>query len=262
MMSEMMGGAIEVRRVGKRFGSGTPVLDRVSLEVAAGEIVSVVGPSGCGKSTLLRLLAGLDRDHQGQLLVSGQTVAGPTRSVGFVFQEPRLLPWLSVEQNVAFGLPPDEQRRAGRERVASLLTHMQLDGAGRLYPRQLSGGMSQRAALARALAARPTVLLLDEPFSAVDAFTRIHLQDLLLSLWERTRLTMLLVTHEIEEALYLSDRVVVLSERPAQVTEIVTVGMDRPRDRRDRALADKRVQLLEKLRLAGRTDRVRPTQEL
>jgi sulfonate transport system ATP-binding protein len=250
------GSAIELLDVGKRFGEGEGgvIFDGVSLAVAPGEIVSIVGPSGCGKSTLLRVLAGLDRDHEGQLRVGGRVVVGPSRTVGLVFQEPRLLPWLTVARNIAFGLAPDQQRGPGAaRRVATLLAEMQLDeAAGHLFPGQLSGGMSQRAALARALAARPAVLLLDEPFSAVDAFTRIHLQELLLSLWERTRLTMLLVTHEIEEALYLSDRVVVLSERPARVAEVLTVGLARPRDRRDGALAHHRAHLLEALRLAGR----------
>ena len=244
---------VEMAGVSKRFSDGTAVVEQLTLDVAPGEIVSVVGPSGCGKSTLLRLLAGLDRDYNGHLSVGGRAVRGPSREVGFMFQEPRLLPWLNVAENVAFGLPPEETQQAGRERVATLLADMHLDGAGKLYPRQLSGGMSQRTALARALAARPAVLLLDETFSAVDAFTRLHLQELLLSLWERTNLTMLVVTHEIEEALYLGDRVVVLSERPARVVEVVTVGVARPRDRRDRTLSDKRAHLLEALHLAGRS---------
>ena len=246
-----MSAEIEVKSVGKRFGGGPPVLAEIDLEVRAGEIVSVVGPSGCGKSTLLRILAGLDRKHEGQVLVRGRAVDGPTRTVGFMFQEPRLLPWLSVERNVVFGLDR-EHKNHGRNGVAEPLAKVQLDGSEKLFPRELSGGMMQRTALARALAAKPAVLLLDEPFSALDAFTRMHLQELVLGLWERSQLTMVLVTHEIDEALYLSDRVVVLSERPAQVAEVIPVPIARPRDRREPALLALRGHLLEKLRLAGR----------
>jgi sulfonate transport system ATP-binding protein len=246
-----MSGEIELKGVGKRFNGGPPVLAEIDLEVRAGKIVSVVGPSGCGKSTLLRILAGLDRNHEGQVLVRGRAVDGPTRTVGFMFQEPRLLPWLSVERNVIFGLDR-EQKPHGRDRVAELLSNVQLDGSEKLFPRELSGGMMQRTALARALAARPAVLLLDEPFSALDAFTRMHLQELVLGIWERAQLIMVLVTHEIDEALYLSDRVVVLSERPARVAEIIPVPIARPRDRREPALLALRGHLLEKLRLAGR----------
>jgi len=246
-----MNAEIEAKGVSKRFNGGPPVLAGIDLEVRAGEIVSVVGPSGCGKSTLLRILAGLDRKHEGQILVRGRAVDGPTRTVGFMFQEPRLLPWLSVERNVIFGLDR-EQKTLGGNGVAELLANVQLDGSEKLFPRELSGGMMQRTALARALAAKPAVLLLDEPFSALDAFTRMHLQELVLGIWERSQLTMVLVTHEIDEALYLSDRVVVLSERPARVAEIIPVPIARPRDRREPALLALRGHLLEKLRLAGR----------
>jgi len=245
-----MQGRIELAGVGKRFGSGPVILDELALDVAPGEIVSLVGPSGCGKSTLLRLLAGLDHPDGGALRVNGRAVSRPDRAVGFVFQEPRLLPWLTVEQKVAFGLDPTAA--STRALVADLLAQVQLGEAAALYPRQLSGGMAQRVSLARALATRPAVLLLDEPFSAVDAFTRMHLQELLLALWARTRSTMVVVTHEIDEALYLGDRVAVLSERPARVTEVLSVAAERPRDRRDPRLATLRVHLLETLRLAGR----------
>lgn len=255
------GSRIELQGVGKQFPGGAPVLSDVDLSVRPGEIVSLVGPSGCGKSTLLRLLAGLDREHTGALLVDGRPVTGPDRAVGFMFQEPRLLPWLTVAQNIAFGIAP--ARRADTAAIVErLINQVHLDGSAALYPRQLSGGMQQRTALARALAAEPAVLLLDEPFSALDAFTRIHLQDLVLELWQRTQLTMVLVTHEVDEALYLSDRVVVFSERPARIAEIVDVRLARPRDRRDPALLELRGHLLEKLRLAGRWDRKKPEYEI
>ena len=255
------GSALELHGVGKRFPAGPVILEGVDLTVRPGEIVSLVGPSGCGKSTLLRLLAGLDREHTGTIAVDGTAIAGPSRSVGFMFQEPRLLPWLTVEKNIAFGIAP-ARRADSAATVRRLLEQVHLDGSAKLYPRQLSGGMQQRVALARALAAEPSVLLLDEPFSALDAFTRIHLQDLVLELWQRTGLTMVLVTHEVDEALYLSDRVVVFSERPARVAEIVDVRLPRPRDRRDPALLELRGHLLEQLRLAGRWDRKKPEYEI
>ena len=256
-----LGSAIELRGVGKRFPAGPVILDGVDLSVRPGEIVSLVGPSGCGKSTLLRLLAGLDREHTGTIAVGGTAIAGPSRSVGFMFQEPRLLPWLTVAQNIAFGIAP-ARRADSAAIVCRLLDQVHLDGSAKLYPRQLSGGMQQRVALARALAAEPSVLLLDEPFSALDAFTRIHLQDLVLELWQRTGLTMVLVTHEVDEALYLSDRVVVFSERPARIAEVIDVKLARPRDRRDPALLELRGHLLEQLRLAGRWDRRKPEYEI
>jgi len=250
------GSRLTLKHVGKSFG-GTQILRDVNFTIEPGEIVSLVGPSGCGKSTLLRLLAGLDRSHIGSIAVGGKQVDGPNREVGFVFQEPRLLPWLRVRENVAFGIEGKTSAQA-KSAVDTLLAQVHLEGAGGLYPRQLSGGMQQRVALARALAAEPAALLLDEPFSALDAFTRIHLQDLVLELWERTRLTMVLVTHEVDEALYLSDRVIVLGERPAGVEEIIRVNLPRPRDRRDPELLRLRGLLLEKLRLAGRWDHSKP----
>jgi len=227
------------------------VLRDINLQVKAGEIVSIVGPSGCGKSTLLRLLAGLDKNHQGILRVGGETIQGPSRSVGFMFQEPRPLPWLTVRGNVLFAIK-DGSKEKKEAKVEELLKQVQLTGSEDRYPRQLSGGMLQRTAIARVLAAQPQVLLLDEPFSALDAFTRMHLQELILSIWEKTGLTMLLVTHEIDEALYLSDRVVVLTDKPATIGEILEVDLSRPRDRNDDALLKLRKHLLEKLKLAGR----------
>jgi len=247
-----MSAAIEIKAVGKNFNGGLPVLAGIKLDIGVGEVVSIVGPSGCGKSTLLRILSGLDRRHSGSILVRGRPIEGPTRAVGFMFQEPRLLPWLTVQGNIAFGLDRKSQQGDGQDKVAELLANVQLDGSEKLYPRELSGGMAQRVALARALATSPTVLLLDEPFSALDAFTRMHLQELVLTLWQRSQLTMVLVTHEIDEALYLSDRVVVLTERPARIAEIIQVPLRRPRDRREPELLELRGHLLEELRLAGK----------
>jgi sulfonate transport system ATP-binding protein len=238
--------AIKIEHVSKRFGA-EPVLNELNLDLKPSEIVALVGPSGCGKSTLLRLLAGLDRDHSGRLLVDSLEVQGPSRAVGFMFQEPRLLPWLNVRDNVAFGF----RRRPDEGAIAGVLEQVQLGTSAHVLPRQLSGGMAQRVALARALAVQPGVLLLDEPFSAVDAFTRMHLQELLLSVWQQRGFTMLLVTHDIDEALYLSDRVVVLTSRPAAISEIMSVMLARPRDRRHPELLRLRSHLMEELRVAG-----------
>jgi sulfonate transport system ATP-binding protein len=247
-----MSSSIELIGVSKRHpGVLEDVLQNINLRIKAREIVSIIGPSGCGKSTLLRLLAGLDRDHRGTLKVGGEIIRGPNRSVGFMFQEPRPLPWLTVRGNLLFGMKAGS-KGTREEKVRELLERVQLSGSENRYPRQLSGGMLQRTAIARALAAEPQVLLLDEPFSSLDAFTRMHLQELLISVWEKTGLTMLLVTHDIDEALYLSDRVVVLTDKPATIGEILEVDLPRPRDRNDETLFHLRKHLLEKLRLAGR----------
>ena len=227
--------AIRLSRLGKAYpspGDGAPLLalDGVDLEVAPGEVVAVVGASGCGKSTLLRIVAGLERDHLGTVEVGGVPVAGPGPVRGVVFQEHRLLPWLTVEENVAFavpGLAPEARRRT----VAEHLALVGLTGFERHRPAQLSGGMAQRVAIARALAPRPAVLLLDEPFGALDALTRMQMQEELLRIWEAERTTLVLVTHDIDEALFLGDRVVVMGRRPGVVRRIVPVGLGRPRDR-------------------------------
>lgn len=231
----------------KRY-EATEVLAGVDLEVAASEIVALVGPSGCGKSTLLRLVAGLDVSFDGRIAVGEREVRGPDRAVGVVFQEPRLFPWLSLADNVAFGLPDRGSARA-KAIVAETLGVVGLaDFAGAL-PKELSGGMAQRAALARALVTEPQVLLLDEPFSSLDAFTRMRLQDHLLAAWARYRPTLVLVTHDLDEAVYLADRVILFSDRPARVIDVLRVAPQRPRDRRDPSLLGLRVALLEALHL-------------
>ena len=240
-----MSSLLTIEGVSKSF-AGSQILKDLNLTVESGEIISLLGPSGCGKSTLLRLVAGLDPVHQGYVRVNDLPITGPGRQVGLMFQEPRLFPWLNVQDNVAFGLPP--ARKSSREKVvAGLLDEVGLSDAAKMLPRQLSGGMAQRVALARALAGEPDVLLLDEPFSALDAFTRMRLQDLVLKVWEDYRPTMLLVTHDIEEALYLSDRVVVLGEKPAGVREILEVTLPRPRNRSAAYLLELRGQLLDEL---------------
>jgi NitT/TauT family transport system ATP-binding protein len=205
-------------------------LDDLSLDVAAGEIVAIVGPNGSGKSTLLRVVDGLLAPAAGRAEVEGRPVRGPDAAVGFVFQEPRLLPWRSALDNVAYPLElarvPARERR---ERAEELLRLVGVAASGAARPRELSGGMRQRVAIARALALRPSILLLDEPFSALDALTRERFNVELLGLWERTGTTILLVTHSIPEALFLADRVAVLSPSPGHVTQIVPSPLARPR---------------------------------
>ncbi|MEF8698314.1 MAG: ABC transporter ATP-binding protein [Candidatus Accumulibacter sp. UW26] len=217
------------------------VIHNVCLGIEAGEIVSLVGPSGCGKSTLLRIVAGLDTDYRGEVRIKGEAPRLHSREVGLIFQEPRLLPWLTVAENVAF-----ELGRKGRNhpRVIELLAEVGLADFATAYPKQLSGGMAQRAAIARGLFTQPSLLLLDEPFSAVDAFTRRRLQDLLLSVAGHHGTTLLLVTHDVNEAVYLSDRVIVLADRPGRISGQVIVDARRPRDRRNPQLARREAEVL------------------
>ncbi len=238
---------LTVAKLRKRYGD-LPVIGGVDIEVGASEIVAVVGPSGCGKSTLLRLIAGLDTRYSGEIKVADTLVCGPDPRVGLVFQEPRLFPWLTVAQNVAFGLR-DATAPHARELVGDTLETMGLTPFASALPKQLSGGMAQRAALARALVTEPQVLLLDEPFSSLDAFTRMRLQDHLIAAWRRYRPTLVLVTHDLDEAVYLADRVVLLSERPGRVQDVLRVAPVRPRDRRHPDLLGLRVALLEALHL-------------
>ncbi|MCV4274339.1 ABC transporter ATP-binding protein [Pseudomonas capsici] len=219
----------------KAFGD-IAVLGRLDLQLQPGEIVSLLGPSGCGKSTLLRLVAQLDQDFHGQLRT------GPDE-VGFVFQEPRLMPWLTVAENIGFSQDKDYDRA----RVASLIDEVGLTGFADALPKALSGGMAQRVAIARGLYGQPQLLLLDEPFSAVDAFTRFKLQDLLLDLAQHHHIGLLVVTHDVDEALYLSHRVLVIGNRPGTVIRELNVPLTYPRDRRDETLARLRSQALESL---------------
>ncbi|MBO2927188.1 ABC transporter ATP-binding protein [Metapseudomonas otitidis] len=226
-------------RVQRKAFAGHTVLQDVRLQLAEGEVVSLLGPSGCGKSTLLRIVAGLERDYSGQALRGEGEVA-------FVFQEPRLMPWLTVAENIGFA----DDRAYDRPRVAQLIREVGLEGFEQALPKQLSGGMAQRVAIARGLYSRPRVLLLDEPFSAVDAFTRMKLQDLLLALAAHHGIALLLVTHDVDEALYLGDRVLVMGSRPGRVLETLEVPLARPRDRRDPLLAQLRAEALTALHRA------------
>jgi sulfonate transport system ATP-binding protein len=221
-------------RVGKTYPNGVRALDGVSLEVAPGEILVVIGGSGCGKSTMLRAISGLDTPTQGRVVLDGAVITAPHEKIGIIFQEPRLLPWLRVADNVGFGLEhyPREERRA---RVEGALDRVGLTEKARVWPRELSGGQAQRVAIARALVPRPQVLLLDEPFSALDAFTRADLQDHLLDLWADFKPTLVMVTHDVEEAIVLADRIMVMRPRPGRVYEEITCDLPRPRDRQSAA---------------------------
>ncbi|HVG52429.1 MAG TPA: ABC transporter ATP-binding protein [Xanthobacteraceae bacterium] len=225
---------LAVQQVGKTYPGGVHALEGVSINVALGEIVAIVGGSGCGKSTLLRVVSGLDRPSQGRVFLDGVQIVTPQEKIGIVFQEPRLFPWLTVADNVGFGLAdrPCAERDA---RVAAQLERVGLTDKANAWPRELSGGQAQRVALARALVMRPEVLLLDEPFSALDAFTRIDLQDHLLDLWADQKPTLVVVTHDVDEAIVLADRVVVMKPRPGRLQEEVVTDMPRPRDRQSAA---------------------------
>jgi sulfonate transport system ATP-binding protein len=219
-----------VRGIGKTYSDGTEALRGVDLHAGDGEIVAILGGSGCGKTTLLRLIAGLDQASTGNIAVGGQVLTGTHVSISAVFQEPRLLPWLNAKANIAFG--GRFLARAERdERADRLLDRVGLTGYGARWPRELSGGQQQRIAIARALIGHPGVLLLDEPFSALDPFTRSSLHDLLLDLWRDMRPTVLMVTHDIEEAVVLGDRIVVMRPHPGRVQETLSVDLPRPRDR-------------------------------
>jgi len=215
---------------GVHGGQPTRALEPTSLTVADNDFVTILGPSGCGKSTLLRMIAGLDTPTTGRILLDGKPVTGPGPDRGMVFQSYTLFPWLSVADNVAFGLREKGVAPAERSKgVTDWLSRVELSGFGSHYPKQLSGGMQQRTAIARALANDPAILLLDEPFGALDNQTRSLMQELLLGIWQRDRKTVLFVTHDIEEAIFLASRVVVMSARPGRIKSDVTVDLPYPR---------------------------------
>jgi sulfonate transport system ATP-binding protein len=225
---------LQLQGVGKTYPNGVRALESVNVEVKPGELLAIVGGSGCGKSTLLRAVSGLDTPSHGRVVLDGVTITAPQEKIGIIFQEPRLLPWLTVAQNVGFGLE-DRPRPERRSRVAEALARVGLAEKANVWPRELSGGQAQRVAIARALVPRPEVLLLDEPFSALDAFTRTDLQDHLLDLWSDLRPTLILVTHDVEEAIVLADRILVMKPRPGMIFEEIVDDLPRPRDRQSAA---------------------------
>jgi NitT/TauT family transport system ATP-binding protein len=230
-------------------GQPLGVLDRISFRVGRGEFVALLGPSGCGKSTLLRLVAGLDFPTAGSVLADGEPIDGPNPSRILVFQDPTLYPWRTVWGNVALGLEAQRLLHTHRERIRDALRLVGLEGFDNAYPHQLSGGMSQRAALARALVNDPRLLILDEPLGQLDSLTRITMQSELLSLWQRSGFTALLVTHDVEEALFLAGRVIVLSERPAHIKAEIVNALPYPRHRGDPRLVELRHEVFSHLGL-------------
>jgi sulfonate transport system ATP-binding protein len=236
---------LSIKNVSKSFNTATKnvkALDKVSLNIRRGEFISLVGPSGCGKTTLLRLISGLETDYEGEILLENVPIKKPGFNRGMVFQEARLLPWLTVGENVGFGLQGKKSYK--RERVHYYLEKVGLEDFEKAYPSQLSGGMQQKVAIARVLICQPKVLLLDEPFGALDAFTRVYLQEEIERIWFVEKTTMILVTHDIEEAIFLGDRVVVMTARPAEIKLVVDINLKRSRDRNDAEFVSMRRNIL------------------
>ncbi len=256
-IAQVEAASLVVRDVKKSFPapdnplSRRQALDSVSFSLAAGELVSLVGPSGCGKSTLLRLVAGLDFADAGDLLVGSQPITQPNAERGLVFQDPNLFPWLTVRRNIQAGLVARGVLQEKKNEVDQFMRLVGLESFANVYPHHLSGGMAQRAALARALINHPKVLLLDEPLGALDAFTRMRMQDEVLRIWEARRTTMLLVTHDIDEAIYMSDRIMIMTARPGRIERTIEVALDRPRQRDSTDFLRLRSDILNYLHFAG-----------
>ena len=251
------GSSLRIVELSKEFQTAdesdgrTRALDKVSLSVSAGELVSLIGPSGCGKSTLLRLIAGLGTPDSGELWVGSEQITGPAAERGLVFQDPNLFPWLSVRRNIEAGLVARGVLHEKRGEVDDFMRLVGLENFATAFPHHLSGGMAQRVALARALINHPKILLLDEPLGALDAFTRMRMQDEVLRLWQSRGTTMILVTHDIDEAIYMSDRIMILTARPGRVERIIPIDLERPRERNSPDFLRYRVEILELLHFAG-----------
>ncbi len=252
-----MVGAITVKDVHKTFKNDDPQIEDVvalnglNLDVEPGTFISLIGPSGCGKSTLLRLIAGLDTPTKGELFLDNNRIEKPNCERGFAFQGANLFPWLTIRDNIAFGLKARHVYKDKKSEVEEFIKLVGLEGFERAYPHQLSGGMCQRASLARALVGHPKVLLLDEPLGALDAFTRMIMQDEILRIWKEHNMTMIMVTHDVDEAVYLSDQVVVMSARPSKVDEVISIDLPRPRVRKQDMFNLYRNRILEVLNLGG-----------
>jgi len=253
-MSNLQPAGLEISRLTKTFNTNrleVTALENVDLTVRKGQFVSIVGASGCGKTTLLRIIAGLEGDFDGGIELEGRPVKGPSVEQGVVFQEHRLLPWLTVEENVGFGLVyrPGKERREVVERYLKLVGLSQFAKA---YPNQLSGGMAQRAAIARSLVTKPKILLLDEPLGALDAMTRVYMQNELEKIWLEEETTMVMVTHDVEEAIYLSDVVVLMSCRPGRIKKTIPITLPRPRRRDHPDFVKIKQELLEEFHLQAK----------
>lgn len=222
-----------------------PILGDIQLQVEAGEFVSVLGPSGCGKTTLLRLILGLDLNYQGEIKLGDQLITGPGLDRGVVFQTPRLMPWLSVRENIEFAIPDGRSSKAARNHVQQLIELVGLVGFEKAWPKQLSGGMSQRVALARAFINLPDLLVLDEPFGALDTLTRMTMQEELLRILDKEDTTAFMVTHDVDEAIFVSDKIIVMSARPALTKAVFCVKLDKPRNRTNNDFLKLRANIME-----------------
>lgn len=258
-----MVGKIEFQGVKKGFkrpdGEIVHALNGVDLTINQGDFVCLIGASGCGKSTMLRLLAGLDSPTEGAVYLDGEKITKPNYDRGLVFQDPNLFPWLNIYDNIAFGLKARHIFKQKKDSVNEFIELVGLKGFEKSYPHQLSGGMCQRASLARALIGHPKALLLDEPLGALDAFTRMNMQDELLRIKSEQNMTMVMVTHDVDEAVYLSNKIVVMSPRPAKIEEILDVHLSHPRDRNNPEFIRLRSEILKKLDFAGKEKEVEYT---
>jgi ABC-type nitrate/sulfonate/bicarbonate transport system ATPase subunit len=251
-------GFIQAQGVRKSFvqpdGQTVVALQDVQTEIQPGEFISLIGPSGCGKSTFLRLVAGLIKPDEGSFTLDGVPISGAGYERGLVFQDPTLFPWLTIYENVAFGLKIRGLYKEKKDDVKEFIKLVGLEGFEKAYPHQLSGGMAQRAALARALVNHPKVLLLDEPFGALDAFTRMNMQDELIKIWQERGTTTIMVTHDVDEAIYLSDKIFVMTPRPAKIESIIKVEIGRPRERDLPDFLKLRAKILQILNFAGKRE--------
>ncbi len=244
-------GTLEIKNVSKTYrvqDHDVHVLDKINLTIKPGEFISIVGLSGCGKTTLLRHIVGLEGDYDGDILLNGRRLNGPDIERGIVFQDHRLFPWLTVEKNVALGIVGKSDKEK-KEIVANHIELVGLKGFEKSYPYQLSGGMSQRAAIARALVNQPEILLLDEPLGALDALTRMYMHKELERIWKEEKITMIMVTHDVEEAVYLSDKIVVMSAKPGRLQKVIPVPLSRPRNRAGIDFAEVKEHVLEEFML-------------
>ena len=234
----------------------THALDNVSVTMESGEFISLVGPSGCGKSTILRLVAGLIVPTLGKVAVNGKEIEGPSPNRGMVFQRPTLFPWLTVEDNIAFSLNVQGKLKGNEDKVQRMIDIIGLEKFKYDYPGQLSGGMAQRVALVRSLINQPEILLLDEPLGALDAFTRMHMQDEILNIWSESKQLALMVTHDVDEAIYMGTRVLVMDANPGRIIADIKIDESYPRDRSSASFVEYRNNILNKLHFGGNKNNV------
>lgn len=255
-----MSGRIQIENLSKVFGGNDEekvvALDGVTAEIPEGSFVSLIGPSGCGKTTLLRCIAGLEVPTSGTVTVDGEKVTKPGSDRGFVFQQANLFPWLSIKDNISFGLRARGIYKQRKDDVQKFINLVGLKGFEKSFPHQLSGGMNQRASLARALVGHPKILLLDEPLGALDAFTRMTMQDEILRIRHENSMTMVMVTHDVDEAVYLSDYIIVMTPRPTKVEKIIKIEMSHPRARGQDVFLQYRTEILKILNYAGKINEV------